>query len=118
MTPRPLLIAALPLLLVGCYHFRSWRVRDDATPPELYVQAGCAACHGDERWGTDRGPELRELAAHWTVEALAAYIEAPAERRDERLDALDARFETDMPAAAFLSLEQREALAEWLLGYN
>ncbi len=111
------LLAILALVTTGCWHFRGWRIPDDATPEQMFERAGCASCHGADRWGTDKAPGLRELTAHWTVERLAAYIAAPSENRDERLDALDQRYDSDMPGSAFLSQQQRTQLAEWLLGY-
>ncbi|MCB9915195.1 MAG: c-type cytochrome [Planctomycetes bacterium] len=115
---RTVLALAVLALASSCFHFRRWRVPDDATAEVIYVRAACADCHGEDRWGTERAPGLRELEAHWTVESLAAYVAAPGENRDARLDALDAEYETDMPGSAFLSLAQRTRLARWLLGYE
>lgn len=102
--------------LTSCYHFRSWRVSDGDPPEVLYERAGCAACHGADRWGTDQAPALQNLSKHWDVRGLAAYIAAPTEHRDERLQQLAVEYEAEMPGAGFLSQEQRESLAEWLLG--
>ena len=114
---RPTLLLLL-VFVSSCYHFRSLRIPDDATPEVMYERAGCAACHGQDRWGTDKAPGLRELAAHWTVDQLAKYIAEPGEHRDARLEELDRLYETEMPGSGFLSRPQREALAEWLMGYE
>jgi mono/diheme cytochrome c family protein len=113
-TPLTLLLALGSLS--SCYHFRSWRVPSDATPEVMYDRAGCAACHGADRWGTEQAPSLRNLAAHWSVQELAEYIAEPSAHRDERLEAIAAEYEAEMPGSGFLSREQRESLAEWLLG--
>lgn len=104
--------------LVSCQGLGSQEIPEDAAPAEMYERAGCATCHGADRWGTDTAPGLRELTAHWTVARLAAYIEAPAEHRDDRLDALAERYSSEMPGNIALSTTQRQILAEWLLGYE
>ena len=114
----------LPVLLLlsattaSCYHFRSWRVSSDSTPEELYDVAGCAACHGKDRWGTEQAPSLQGLSANWSVAKLAAYIAEPSAHRDARLEQIADEYEAEMPGSDFLSQEQRERLAEWLLGFE
>jgi len=78
----------------------------------------CATCHGDDREGTEGGPPLTGLAAHWTVETLAQYVTDPEVfvEKDARLQKIMESYpDTEMPAYDVFPIEERRALAAYLL---
>jgi cytochrome c553 len=89
------------------------------TGAQLYGDAQCVQCHGRDGSGTSMGPPLRSLGAHWTRESLAEYLVDPraAVRKDPRLQALDQRYMMPMQAYPHVSLEERLALADHVLGF-
>jgi mono/diheme cytochrome c family protein len=84
----------------------------------IYELQNCANCHGADGAGTPRGPELADLAAHWSRAELARFLAEPGERleRDGRLQALRAAYRGSMSSYDNLSEEQRLLLADHLLG--
>ena len=82
----------------------------------LFDDGGCAVCHGDAGEELDSGPPLTGLAEYWDVERLAAYVRDPSEFRQAPRD-LDAgvEYEAEMPAYDYLSEEELQLLARWLL---
>ncbi len=85
---------------------------------EIYVLQNCHNCHGERREGNSRGPALQDLGRHWTRDTLARFLADPAPflERDERLQALRRPYSDDMSRYDNLTEEERERLAEHLLG--
>jgi cytochrome c2 len=47
------------------------------SPEALYVDLGCAKCHGENRQGQRSGPPLNALADRWQEESLLEYFNDP-----------------------------------------
>jgi len=88
-----------------------------ATGEVIYRYQNCANCHADKLEGSQRGPALAGLAAHWTRESLSAFLDDPRPflERDERLQELARAHDREMSRYDNLTLEQRQVLADWLL---
>lgn len=88
----------------------------------LYQEWSCWTCHGPQGEGSHLGPELIGLSQWWESEQqLAAYLAAPdsARQHNTRLQALgDPYRPVSMPGFADLSVEQRRALAAYVLTFR
>ncbi len=50
---------------------------EPGSPEALYVELGCAKCHGNAREGLRSGPALDNLQDRWQEERLVAYFRSP-----------------------------------------
>lgn len=83
----------------------------------MFRRARCADCHGPQGRGSANGPELRDLARHWTEDELVRFLADPEafRVRDERLDELARRARTRMTPFDHLPEAHRRRLARYLL---
>jgi cytochrome c553 len=72
------------------------------TPEALYVDLGCAKCHGAERQGQKSGPPLIAIGDHWQEE-------------NPRLKYMAEDFPIMMPAYADTNEEDLRKLAKYIL---
>jgi len=79
---------------------------EPGTPEALYVELGCAKCHGDARQGLRSGPPLTDLSARWQEDELVAYLKNPKAvmEREPRLAYLAEQYPIAMPA--FVSTDE------------
>jgi cytochrome c553 len=84
----------------------------------LYVNLGCAKCHGENRQGQKSGPPLIALAGHWQEESLLEYLADPKAYMDKnpRLKYMAENFPIMMPSYADTSEEDLRKLAQLVLG--
>jgi len=121
MSSRALLLTvpALVLVLVPVLACSFRRQPPPGAPgDEIYRLQNCANCHGEAREGTRLGPPLGEVARHWDVEHLAAFLAdpRPVVEGDGRLGAYRATYGSSrMGPYDNLDLDQRRTLAAWLL---
>lgn len=87
------------------------------TPEALYVDLGCAKCHGGDREGQRSGPPLNKLADRWTEDSLIEYFADPkAAMVDKpRLKYMAEEFPIVMPAYPDTSEEDLRKLARFIL---
>lgn len=87
------------------------------TPEALYIDLGCAKCHGDDRQGQRSGPPLVKIIDHWNEESLLEYLKDPKTfvRSNPRLSYLDEQFPIAMPAYASTNEEDLRKLAQFIL---
>jgi mono/diheme cytochrome c family protein len=104
------------LLLAAC-------AKDPARsgPPDgaaLFREQNCVQCHAPDATGTNLGPTLHHKKQFWTREKLAAYLADPQAviETDERLKSQATQYMLPMVKFIGLSLEQRLALADHVLG--
>jgi mono/diheme cytochrome c family protein len=83
----------------------------------VFLEQGCAPCHGPAGQGTRTAPSLAGLEQHWTPAALEAFLLDPQASRaaSPRLRALDERYLVAMPAVSGVSQAELEALVAYLL---
>ena len=84
----------------------------------LYEDWDCSVCHGENGEGSDLGPGLSGLSAHWKLEQLAEYISEPERfiEQDARLESLKTLYpDMAMPAFEAIPPDGRRALAAYLL---
>ena len=88
------------------------------TPEALYVDLGCAKCHGENREGQKSGPPLIALADHWQEESLLEYMADPKAFMEEnpRLKYMAEGFPIVMPSYADTAEEDLRKLAQLMLG--
>ena len=88
------------------------------TPEALYVDLGCAKCHGDNRQGQRSGPPLDTLADRWTEESLLEYFADPKAvmESNPRLKYIAEDFPIVMPAYPDTSEDDLRKLAQYILG--
>lgn len=88
------------------------------TPEALYVDMGCAKCHGANREGQRSGPPLIALADHWQEESLLQYLADPkgVMEQNPRLKYMAEAFPIMMPAYPDTSEEDLRKLAQYILG--
>jgi len=88
-----------------------------ADGPTLFKAQNCVQCHAQDGSGTNLGPTLRGKKTFWTREKLAAYIAKPAATiaGDARLEQQAAKYSLPMVDYPYLTLEQRLALADFVL---
>ena len=82
----------------------------------IYMESGCARCHGLDRKGSPTGPVVNRLSANWTRQELIRYIGDPEGSREARprLKALAAQYNAPMPSFD-LDAETLNALTKYLL---
>jgi cytochrome c551/c552 len=87
------------------------------TPEALYVDLGCAKCHGENRQGRKSGPPLIALADHWQEESLLEYMADPKAymEKNPRLKYMAEGFPIVMPAYPDTSEEDLRKLAQFIL---
>ena len=87
------------------------------TPEALYIDLGCAKCHGDNREGQRSGPPLNTLADRWTEDSLLEYFADPNEVMENipRLKYLAEDYPIVMPAYPDTSEEDLRKLAQFIL---
>jgi len=87
------------------------------TPEALYVDLGCAKCHGANRDGQRSGPPLRALAERWTEDSLLEYLADPKAvmETNPRLKYMAENFPIMMPAYPHTPEEDLRRLAQFIL---
>ena len=87
------------------------------TPEALYVDLGCAKCHGVNREGQRSGPALIALADRWTEEGLLEYFNDPKAVMEHkpRLKYMAENYPIVMPAYPDTSEEDLRKLAQFIL---
>jgi cytochrome c553 len=90
---------------------------EPGSPEALYIDLGCARCHGDNRQGQRSGPPLVRIKDHWDEAELLEYLKNPKTFvvANPRLSYLDEQFPIAMPAYAATSEEDLRKLAEFIL---
>jgi cytochrome c553 len=88
------------------------------TPEALYVDLGCAKCHGEDREGQRSGPPLNALTDRWTEDSLLEYFNDPKAvmENNPRLKYMAEGFPIVMPAYPDTSEEDLRRLAQYILG--
>jgi mono/diheme cytochrome c family protein len=83
----------------------------------VFLAETCPTCHGHGREGTNTGPTLHGLRAHWDEDTLVRFLHNPAAFKlaDPRLAALARRFRTDMPPLLAADERRVRALVRYLL---
>ena len=87
------------------------------TPEALYVDLGCAKCHGENRQGQRSGPPLNALADRWQEDSLLEYFVDPKAvmENNPRLKYMAEGFPIVMPAYPDTSEEDLRKLAQFIL---
>ena len=87
------------------------------TPEALYVDLGCAKCHGDSREGRRSGPPLVKIIDHWDEASLLEYLKSPKAfvESNPRLSYLDEQYPIAMPAYPDTNEEDLRKLAQYIL---
>jgi len=87
------------------------------SPEALYVDLGCAKCHGKNREGQRSGPPLNALADRWQEESLLEYFNDPKAvmEKNPRLKYMAEGFPIVMPAYPDTSEEDLRKLAQFIL---
>jgi len=87
------------------------------TPEALYVDLGCAKCHGVNREGQRSGPPLIALADHWQEQSLLEYMADPKAymETNPRLKYMAENYPIMMPAYPHTSEEDLRKLAQFIL---
>ena len=113
---------ALLLTLAGLFGCACGDAKPPAGPADgaaLFREQNCIQCHGPDGAGTNLGPTLHGKKQHWTREKLATYLANPQSviQGDKRLEEQETHFMIKMVPFANLTLEQRLALADHVLGF-
>ncbi len=90
----------------------------DALPGRaLFQEKNCVLCHGPNGEGRASGPELRNVATHFTRDQVIEYLKDPAAyaEKDPRLAARMNDFPGMMPKYNYLEQTQLEQLADYVL---
>jgi len=87
------------------------------TPEALYIDLGCAKCHGGNREGQRSGPPLIKIIDHWNEETLLEYLRDPKAfvESNPRLSYLDEQYPIAMPAYSETNEEDLRKLAQFIL---
>ena len=87
------------------------------TPEAMYVDLGCAKCHGPEGEGQRSGPPLDTLAERWQQDTLIEYLKYPKDfvETNPRLSYMVEQYPIAMLGYPDLSDEDLEKLANYLL---
>ena len=104
----PALVAATVLALSAC----------NSEGHEIYTDAGCAECHGDDLRGTpSSGPTLKGTKKNWDEEQLLVYFRKPdsVATADPRLSELRDLYGEGMPPLKLADPIAREKLARYVL---
>ena len=120
MTPTRSIYASFAVAAVACVTLAACGASGPApgTPEALYVDLGCAKCHGDSREGQRSGPPLNELADRWTEDSLLEYFNDPKAvmESNPRLKYMAENFPIVMPAYPDTTEEDLRKLAQYILG--
>jgi cytochrome c553 len=106
-------VAAAALVLAAC----GAAGPKPGTPEALYVDLGCATCHGENREGLRSGPPLVKLVDHWNEAELLDYLKNPKDfvQSNPRLSYLDEQYPIAMPGYADTPEEDLRKLADFIL---
>ncbi|MEJ2581438.1 MAG: c-type cytochrome [Acidobacteriota bacterium] len=87
------------------------------TAEALYIDLGCAKCHGPDRQGQRSGPPLIKIIDHWNEESLLPYLRDPKTfvESHPRRSYLDEQYPIAMPAYADTNDEDLRKLAQFIL---
>ena len=87
------------------------------TPEALYVDLGCAKCHGENREGQRSGPPLDALADRWTEASLLEYFADPKAvmESNPRLKYMAEDYPIVMPGYPDTTEEDLRKLAQYIL---
>ncbi len=90
-----------------------------SAPPDgktVFIESGCARCHGINGSGSAQAPRLEDLQSKWTPESLEAFlIDPPAYAKDNaRLQAYLKKYATPMPKLE-IAPTRRKVLVQYLL---
>lgn len=87
------------------------------TPEALYIDLGCAKCHGSNREGQRSGPPLNRLAGRWTEDGLLEYFANPKAVMEDnpRLKYMAEEYPIVMPAYPDTGEEDLRKLAQFIL---
>lgn len=90
---------------------------EPGSPEALYIDLGCAKCHGNDRQGQRSGPPLVRIRDHWDEAGLLEYLKSPKTfvKANPRLSYLDEQFPIAMPSYGTTDEEQLRRLAEYIL---
>ncbi len=76
----------------------------------------CYTCHGKDLNGTGMGPSLAKVGDNWKKVSLVSYFQNPkAFLNNTRMAVLKEQYNRDMPAQERMTMEELEAVAEYLL---
>lgn len=105
--------AAAVLVLAACGASRP----ETGSPQALYVDLGCAKCHGPDREGQRSGPPLTGLEERWDEVNLMSYLKDPRSfvESNPRLSYLDEQYPIAMPAYADTAEQDLQRLVEFML---
>jgi len=79
----------------------------------------CYTCHGKDLNGTGMGPSLAKISESWKKQSLVSYFQNPkAFLSNPRMAVLKEKYNREMPAQEKMSMEELEAVAEFLLNRN
>ncbi len=83
---------------------------------DLLANNRCFTCHGNDLNGTGMGPSLANVSDNWKKVSLISYFQNPkAFLSNPRMAALSEKYNRDMPAQERMTIEELNALAEYLL---
>ena len=104
---------AAVLILAAC----GGSAPEPGSPEALYVNLGCAKCHGDNRQGQRSGPPLDALGDRWRAESLLEYFNDPKAVMEvnPRLKYMAESFPIVMPGYPDTSEEDLRKLARFIL---
>ncbi len=87
------------------------------TPEALYLDLGCAKCHGADRQGQKSGPPLIAIGDHWQEENLLEYLADPkgVMEKNPRLKYMAENYPIMMPAYPDTNEEELRKLAQFIL---
>jgi mono/diheme cytochrome c family protein len=105
------------LLLAACSG-NDTRAGSAPAGQSLFALQACATCHGDHGQGSMLAPALVGAHASWTREKLAEYLADPQgyAAKDPRLSKQGKGYMQPMPSYKLLKPEERESLADYVLG--
>ena len=119
MNPAKFVYASFAVAAVAVLTFTSCGARgpEPGTPAALYIDLGCAKCHGDVRQGLRSGPPLANLDGRWQEEELVAYLRNPKAvmEREPRLAYLAEQYPIAMPAFVTTDEAKLRELAHYIL---
>ena len=89
---------------------------EPGSPEALYVDLGCAKCHGDNREGLRSGPPLDTLQDRWQEDSLVEYFKNPKAVMEDtpRLKYIAENYPIVMPGFPNASDEDLRKLAYWI----
>ena len=89
---------------------------DEIYVSDLLANNRCFTCHGNDLNGTGMGPSLANVSDNWKKVNLVSYFQNPkAFLSNPRMAALSEKYNRSMPAQERMSIEELEALADYLL---